>query len=85
MTLPTFTVWRLIAMYRAHFGEYARREDGRHDRWWIEELGVLPASELTTARILRTVQQLEADERSESTVAFYLRFLRSVDPPPAHF
>ena len=78
MKQPAVMVSELLTLYRIHPGDHMRREDGRHARWWVDELGALPASKLTTARILQAVEQLGADGRSGSTVAFYLRFLRRV-------
>src|SRR5512146_1636284 len=72
------TVAALITTYRLTHPQEPRREDARHARWWVEHIGQLPLSKLTTELILRAVQQLEADGRSGSTVAFYLRFFRRV-------
>ena len=61
MKQPAVMVSELLTLYRIHPGDHMRREDGRHARWWVDELGALPASKLTTARILQAVEQLGAD------------------------
>ncbi len=78
MTQHPFRVHELINLYRLQPGDHAPKEDGRHARWWVEELGAVPVAELTTAQIRQAVHQLGAEGRSGSTVAFYLRFLRRI-------
>lgn len=46
------TVAELINMYRLTSIIGHRREDPRHAHWWKEHLITLPASGLTTQRIL---------------------------------
>jgi len=72
------TLTELINAYRLTHTDEGRREDARHGRWWIEQLGDLPLEQLTTLRIQQAVMQLEADGRAGSTAAFYFRFLRRV-------
>ena len=83
MTEPALTVGRLIQLYRVQPGDHRRKEDPRHGRWWVEHFGTLPASGLTTARILQAIDELQTESgrtgtRAGSTVGFYLRFLRRV-------
>jgi integrase len=79
MTATPQTLGELITHYRlANPSDRRPHEDGRHAHWWMEQLGDLPLSALTTERIAQAVAQLEAGERAGSTVAFYLRFLRRV-------
>ena len=77
-TTDSMTVAEFINTYRLTNLTDRRREDARHARWWVEELGALTVSALTTERILQAIHQLGKDGRSGSTVAFYLRFLRRV-------
>ncbi|HEV8328462.1 MAG TPA: site-specific integrase [Nitrospiraceae bacterium] len=76
------TVADLINTYRVANTTDRRREDARHARWWVEHFGTLPASGLTTERILRALEHVKAEgrygARAGSTVGFYLRFLRRV-------
>lgn len=76
------TVAELIHSYRVTNLTDRRREDPRHARWWVDHFGTLPASGLTTPRILQALDQVRAEGRSGpragSTVGFYLRFLRRV-------
>lgn len=80
-SLPT--VGELINRYRLTDPTDHRREDPRHARWWVEHFGTLPASGLTTERILQAIETLRTEQgrtgtRAGSTVGFYLRFLRRV-------
>ena len=76
------TVAELINTYRLKNITDRRREDPRHARWWTEHFGTLPASGLTTQRILQALDHVQSEgrtgPRAGSTVAFYLRFLRRV-------
>lgn len=82
MAASPLTVAELINSYRLTNTTDRRREDVRHARWWVEHLGALPVSELTTARILQALDHVRAEgrtgTRAGATVAFYLRFLRRV-------
>lgn len=82
MTEPALTVGRLIQLYRVQPGDHRRKEDARHARWWVEHVGTLLVSGLTTARILQALEHVKAEgrygTRAGSTVGFYLRFLRRV-------
>jgi len=72
------TTRELIKCYRRTSGEYARREDERHARWWGERIGHEPVSALTTNLITTQLDRLGNHGRSPSTACFYLRFLRRV-------
>src|SRR5687768_6694468 len=72
------TLAELITTYPLTNSAERRREDARHARWWREQLGHLPLSELTTTRIRQTVEAMETDGRNGSTAGFYFRFLRRV-------
>ena len=72
------TIAELISQYRLAPGERARREDPRHAQWWIQHMGQEPIAALTAERVCCALDRLAAHNRSPSTVAFYLRFLRRV-------
>ncbi len=72
------TVGRLIEAYRRESGAAPRREDVRHARWWIDQLGDLPLDLFTRDRINQQLTAMEAFARSEFTRNFYFRFLRRV-------
>ncbi len=76
------TTAELINTYRLTNLNDRRREDVRHARWWVEHFGTLPASGLTTQRIIHALDHVRAEGRTGvragSTVGFYFRFLRRV-------
>ncbi|ALA60187.1 tyrosine-type recombinase/integrase [Nitrospira moscoviensis] len=71
------TVRQIVERYLAS-GSTTHREAQRHGRWWIDQLGDLPAQKLTAELIRRNLQTLAKRGRSGSTGNFYLRFIRRV-------
>jgi len=76
-TTSVSTVQELITTYRL-CEPHRRADDPRNARWWIEQVGPLPVTELTISRIHQALDVLRKDGRAENTITFYLRFIRRV-------
>ena len=72
------TVGRLIEAYRRESGAAPRREDVRHARWWIDQLGDLPLEQLTADLLDRNLTTLEKRGCANTTRQKYFRFFRRV-------